>query len=87
MKTNETAMKLLASLLLAGLSLPCTLAAQGKIEPLERIGIRRGGKEAEFFLTDSKAPFFVTGLRLLRAAQPAPCRNRLGTVCSEDEEL
>lgn len=48
-------------------------SAQDKIEPLERIGIRRGGKEAEFFLKDSKSPFFAKGFNYvrLRAAEGA----------------
>jgi hypothetical protein len=56
-------------LLLAGLN----VAAQDKLEPLERIAIRRGEAEAQFFLKDSKAPFFVTGFNYirLRAAEGA----------------
>lgn len=56
-------------LLLAGMS----AAAQEKLEPLERIAIRRGDPGAQFFLKDSKAPFFVTGFNYirLRAAEAA----------------
>ena len=48
-------------------------ASPDQPEPLERIAIRRGGQEAQFFLKDSKAPFFVTGFNYirLRAAEGA----------------
>lgn len=70
MKTVRT---LFNAALLAGLSLPGALSAQEKLVPLERIGIRRGEKEAEFFLKGSKTPFFVAGFNYvrLRAAEGA----------------
>jgi hypothetical protein len=64
-------------LLLAGLSIglgnPGALSAQDKLQPLERIGIRRGEKEAQFFLKDSQSPFFAKGFNYirLRAAEGA----------------
>lgn len=51
-----------AFLLLAGMS----AAAQEKLEPLERIAIRRGEREAQFILKDSQTPFFVTGFNYIR---------------------
>lgn len=45
---------------------PGVLSAQDKIEPLERIGIRVTEKEAQFFLKDSKDPFFVKGFNYIR---------------------
>lgn len=49
------------------------LVLSHQLEPLERIAIRRGEKEAQFFLKDSKGPFFVTGFNYvrLRAAEGA----------------
>ncbi len=62
--------RILALLLLAGLIMGFMhsgkLTAQDKLEPLERIGIRRGEKEAQFFLKDSNASFFVKGFNYIR---------------------
>jgi hypothetical protein len=57
-------------ILLLGLSaclIPATqLSAQDKLEPLERIGIRKGGERAEFVLVESQKPFFVKGFNYIR---------------------
>jgi len=57
---------LLRAGLIMGLMHSGTLTAQEKLEPLERICIRRGEKEAQFFLKDSQASFFVDGFNYIR---------------------
>jgi len=62
--------RLRGTLLLAGLSIGLVhsgaLSAQDKLEPLERIGIRRGENEAQFVLKDSQSLFFAKGFNYIR---------------------
>ena len=66
----QLASRIIALLPLAGLIMglmhSAELTAQDKLEPLERICIRRGEKEAQFFLKDSNVSFFVTGFNYIR---------------------
>lgn len=41
-------------------------ASEEKLMPLERVCIRPGERQAEFFLKDSMEPFFVTGFNYIR---------------------